>query len=415
MRPGSSPGGGKVAEPIARRPIENILRRAVRRRSFPIANGGTLAAHDHVKARASWLASLVFSSFSGCGFFDAVCKPADAHCSPGALFVLYYSSPKAITSFSIPSQGLVGVIRGAQISIIAPGLTSFTPMIAEFTTTGSEVRIGAVPQLSGVTPNDFSTNLLYTVVAPDGSTQNYTVTVTAPLTYGGGSLHIWVRASALALSDGAAVAAWPDLSGRGNAFSQAVLANQPVFRANQINGLPAVELSAASTSNMTIAAPSGTLYSDAGADQNGSLFAVLASKGNSGQVLLNLGGGNGRQFDFGGGGPTTLSQGRNGVGFNYVSTASFADGAYIGLGVVQNGATLISEFHNGELKGSGAPACCPTYITAGAVNLSFGGLNADVAELLYFNTALPQNEIDKIFCYLRTQYNLGAANGSCGN
>jgi uncharacterized protein (TIGR02145 family)/uncharacterized repeat protein (TIGR02543 family) len=55
-------------------------------------------------------------------------------------------------------------------------------LVATFTTTGSSVRVGTAVQVSGTTPNNFSSPVIYTVTAADGSTQNYTVTVsvTAP-------------------------------------------------------------------------------------------------------------------------------------------------------------------------------------------------------------------------------------------
>lgn len=50
-------------------------------------------------------------------------------------------------------------------------------MPATFTTTGISVTVGATPQVSGTTANDFTNPVVYTVTAADGSTQDYTVTV----------------------------------------------------------------------------------------------------------------------------------------------------------------------------------------------------------------------------------------------
>lgn len=55
-------------------------------------------------------------------------------------------------------------------------------------------------------------------------------------------------ASSLALSDGAAVAAWPDASGNGYAATQSVAAKQPVFVANWLGtGKPAVRFDGAAS------------------------------------------------------------------------------------------------------------------------------------------------------------------------
>ncbi len=50
-------------------------------------------------------------------------------------------------------------------------------MVATFTTTGTAVKIGSVVQVSGVTVNNFTKPVIYTVYAADGTSQNYTVTV----------------------------------------------------------------------------------------------------------------------------------------------------------------------------------------------------------------------------------------------
>ena len=52
-----------------------------------------------------------------------------------------------------------------------------TALIAEFQTTGIAVTVKGVAQTSGQTVNDFTNPVDYVVIAPDGSTVTYTVTV----------------------------------------------------------------------------------------------------------------------------------------------------------------------------------------------------------------------------------------------
>ncbi len=59
--------------------------------------------------------------------------------------------------------------------------TDITALTATFTTTGQSVKVSNVAQVSGVTPNNFTNPVVYTVTAEDGSTQNYTVTVSVAL------------------------------------------------------------------------------------------------------------------------------------------------------------------------------------------------------------------------------------------
>jgi hypothetical protein len=85
----------------------------------------------------------------------------------------------AITSFSFPSVGAGGTIdeNAKTIAVTVPFGTDVTTLVATFTSTGQSVRVGSTLQVSGVTANDFSSPVTYTVTATDGSTANYTVTV----------------------------------------------------------------------------------------------------------------------------------------------------------------------------------------------------------------------------------------------
>jgi len=89
---------------------------------------------------------------------------------------------KALTAFSF--QGLAPPVTGTineaahTIALTVPAGTSLTALVATFTSTGTSVRVGATPQVSGTTPNNFTSPVTYTVTAADASTQNYVVTVT---------------------------------------------------------------------------------------------------------------------------------------------------------------------------------------------------------------------------------------------
>ena len=90
------------------------------------------------------------------------------------------SAEKFITDFSFDALGATGVIdEGAlTIDVTVPYATDVTALQATFITTGVLVEISGVEQISGITVNDFSAALVYTVTAEDSSTQDYTVTVT---------------------------------------------------------------------------------------------------------------------------------------------------------------------------------------------------------------------------------------------
>jgi hypothetical protein len=55
--------------------------------------------------------------------------------------------------------------------------TVVTALVAKFTTTGTTVEVGAVPQTSTISANDFTAPVDYMVTAGDSTTATYTVTV----------------------------------------------------------------------------------------------------------------------------------------------------------------------------------------------------------------------------------------------
>ena len=103
-------------------------------------------------------------------------------------------STKAITSFRFLaavnpslSSDVVATIQGLAIEGTVPHGTDVTTLRATFETDGASVSVGATPQDSGVTPNDFTRPLEYAVTAEDGTSQRYTVRVSiaAPPDAGG--------------------------------------------------------------------------------------------------------------------------------------------------------------------------------------------------------------------------------------
>jgi hypothetical protein len=91
------------------------------------------------------------------------------------------SSAKAITTFSL--AGVAGTINeaGKTIAVTMPSGTTVTALVATFTTTGANVKVGGAPQTSGTTANNFTNPVVYTVTAADTTSVTYTVTVTVAL------------------------------------------------------------------------------------------------------------------------------------------------------------------------------------------------------------------------------------------
>ncbi|HAZ03973.1 MAG TPA: hypothetical protein DCY97_17645 [Marinilabiliales bacterium] len=90
------------------------------------------------------------------------------------------SAAKQITAFSLPGQAASATITdgGATgtITVEMPATADLSALAATFTlSAGASAAIGATPQVSIVTTNDFSSAKVYTVTAEDASTKDWTV------------------------------------------------------------------------------------------------------------------------------------------------------------------------------------------------------------------------------------------------
>jgi hypothetical protein len=90
------------------------------------------------------------------------------------------SMAKDFTQFSI--AGASANIVGNAISVAVPAGSKTSSLVAAFAVTGVSVKVGSTVQTSGQTSNDFSAPLWYTVVAQDGSTKDYVVSVSTAST-----------------------------------------------------------------------------------------------------------------------------------------------------------------------------------------------------------------------------------------
>ena len=59
-----------------------------------------------------------------------------------------------------------------------PSGTGVTALVTTYTTTGASIKVGSAGQISGTTVNNFTSPVIYTVIAADGTSVTYTVTVT---------------------------------------------------------------------------------------------------------------------------------------------------------------------------------------------------------------------------------------------
>ena len=87
------------------------------------------------------------------------------------------SDAKSITGFKLDGEGAVIDQGAGTITVDFPALKDISYLIAEFITSGVSVKVNDTEQISGITPNDYTSQLIYTVMADNGSTALYNVVV----------------------------------------------------------------------------------------------------------------------------------------------------------------------------------------------------------------------------------------------
>lgn len=91
------------------------------------------------------------------------------------------SDEKDIKAFIFTDPPVSGQINDSMITAVVPYETDVSGLVATFVTTGNcSVTVNDIVQISGITINDFSNPIIYTVTAEDGTTQEYTVNVIVP-------------------------------------------------------------------------------------------------------------------------------------------------------------------------------------------------------------------------------------------
>ena len=185
------------------------------------------------------------------------------------------NSAKAITAFTFP--GVTGIINESAktISLTEPSGTPVTGLIASFTRTGVSVKVGTAVQTSAITANNFTNPVSYSVMAADGTTTSYLVTVTlaaakgpAPVLLGAAGNYVvlaetkvsTIPASVITGDVGISPAATSFLTG----FSLTMVGTTSATATQVIGNLYGADMTAPTSSNLTTAIVNmGTAYTDA--------------------------------------------------------------------------------------------------------------------------------------------------------
>lgn len=207
---------------------------------------------------------------------------------------------------------------------------------------------------------------------------------------------LWIRAEGLPYTNGTAVTNWSDLSETGNDL---IPGAAPTFysASNTINGKPVVRFLYGSTHNLVKTSPIGVTASD-----SGSVFFVvrLPLVVNSNVLTIGATGSNGREFQITSGGVVAVNRSGSTAVASYNS--GWVANAVHQVSILQNGSTNVVIKFDGVLVGSLVPAA--TGYAAGNMGLGIGGAEMDLAELLYFDNRVSDEDAAGIDCYLGKRY-----------
>ncbi|MCW7461435.1 hypothetical protein [Leptospira limi] len=207
---------------------------------------------------------------------------------------------------------------------------------------------------------------------------------------------LWIRAEGLPYTNGTAVTNWTDLSGTGNDLIPGVA---PTFYSatNTINGKPVARFQYGLGSNLLKASPIGVSTSD-----SGSVFFVVKVPltVNSNVITIGTTGGGGREVQITSLGVVALNK----SGSTAVATynAGWVGNSIHQVSILQNGSTNVVIKFDGVQVVSTVPAA--TGYAAGNMGLGMGGAEMDLAELLYFDNRVSDENAAGIDCYLGKRY-----------
>ena len=228
-----------------------------------------------------------------------------------------------------------------------------------------------------------------------------------------GGLRLWLQAESLTQASGSSVSSWPDLSGMANTVQQATPASQPLLMAGQINGKPVVRFDGVNDFMLKTSqqgmnnAPDCSFFSvfkrsTLSAGVNRQIIMIGPNTNNTGRAF---------GFDF----TDHFIFGKVGTGSAVTSATTFGTANFSLVSMTNTAAGTATVFLNGTQDASGTLAL--TFVSPdlaigsnpdGAT--SFQGM--DLAEVLFYDSALPSTALSRIECYLASRYGITPAH-SC--
>ena len=279
---------------------------------------------------------------------------------------------------------------------------TFSPTTVNLTTAAPSATFTYTPASAGaktvsVTNNKGltdPTNIVYTASVP------FTPAAIA-------GLNLWLKADALALSDGTAVASWTDSSGNGNNATQPSAPFRPLFKTNRINALPALNFTPPNQYMAIGSIPGGittsaTVFIVQRKNASSGTLAVMSdpsAPGNTFAIYLPYSDGT-VYFDLGDSTVTGRISSPWGGDYTHFFAWSFVAGGG-NMAIYRNGISVVAS---GGHTNSFSPAGLVYFVNGDGG--AGGGQDADIAEILIYNSALSTTDRQNVESFLRTKYGL---------
>ncbi len=245
------------------------------------------------------------------------------------------------------------------------------------------------PSHSYATAGTYTVSLTATDDDGDSGATSEDVTVTA----GGGpfdpsdvpNMLMWLRADAITgLNDGDPVATWPDASGNGKNATQSNASKRPIYRTNEVNGLPALEFDASDDGLSTSANP----------PRSTTIIAVYKSRAGASGKTLN--------------GGFSVFMGPY-VSFYRNYTLAFVTGPQVTAGrwvihTFRQSSSLAELFIDGSASGSTTSTRNPGRIQLARQGNYGERLDGSIAEVLVYSRTLTDTELADVHAWLQARY-----------
>lgn len=226
----------------------------------------------------------------------------------------------------------------------------------------------------------------------------------------------WWKADAGVYSDAGSTLAvdtntvqqWNDQSGNGRNLSQGTAGSRPTYRTNQLNGLPVIRFGGATDDDRLTGAAMSNFF----ASQGKTIFVVYKRTANAAGGLIGDEGEGSVLIQYTSNGTTSSNFHRDSGGFDGPQTVAATAGSFNIMSFMHDTTNFYTGVNDTRTSSLASTASGASNSLAGALNVgdrsttAHNFLDGDIAEILFFNSALSESQRQNIERYLAHKYSL---------